>query len=169
MPAMQLTAETDSPTASRGCPLETGMRRLAPCFSRAAAETAEAFFSSHAFQGTSWEAPRIPEDSALHCSQKNIGEKYELLLNLTTDKHEYHRLFPSEVSDPIRMDAYCELANCICGSILADAGFLGEFGDLMPCVPCSGAGRMAAGSRAIRGAFRLGGAWIHFSFAVRET
>ena len=145
------------------------MRRAAASFARAAAETAEAFFSSPAAAATAWEAPRLPEGRALYCSQRNIGERYELLLNLAADKSEFGALFPAEVPEAIRMDAYCELANCICGTLLADEGFAGEFGSLIPCVPCSSSGRVTAGARAFRGAFRLRGAWIRYSFSVQET
>ncbi|HKP98138.1 MAG TPA: hypothetical protein VJ385_20580 [Fibrobacteria bacterium] len=169
MPTLQGTPKTRPNPAARACPIESGMRRVAPSLARAATETAGAFFCTQAALGTAWEAPGIPETSRLCCSQMNIGEKFELLCNLTTDTAEYAKLFPAGVPDPIRMDAYCELANCICGAILADERFLGEFGYLIPCVPCSGAGSVAAGSRTVRGAFRLAGAWIHFSFAVRET
>jgi hypothetical protein len=170
MPTLQKTPETRSlPIVRQPCPIEAGMRRLAASLTRTAAETAGAFFCSQASLESPWEAPRIADTDSLHCSQKNIGEKYELLCNLTADKAGYDTLFPEGISDQIKMDAYCELANCICGSILADTAFSEEFGYLIPCVPCSGAGRPASGSRTVRGSFRLAGAWIHFSFAVQEA
>lgn len=170
MPTLQETPEIRPlPIARPPCPIESGMRRLAASLTRTAAETAGAFFCSQAFPGSAWEAPRIAVKETLRCSQKNIGEKYELLCNLTADKAGYDTLFPEGVSDQLKMDAYCELANCICGSILADSAFSEEFGYLIPCVPCSGAARPAAGSRTVRGSLRLAGAWIHFSFAVQEA
>jgi hypothetical protein len=153
----------------QACPIENGMRRLAASLTRSAAETAGAFFCSQAILASHREAPRLPEKGAIRCSQKNIGGKYELLCNLAADKAGFDKLFPAGTSDPIKMDAYCELANCICGSILADAAFSEEFGYLIPCVPCTGAGREAAGSRPLRGAFRLAETWIHFSFTVQEA
>ena len=170
MPALQWTDETETATSSsfRRCPLETGLRRVAPSLSRAVTETAEAFFGFKAIQGIPWEAPRIPDNRALYCSQENIGEKYEFLLNLTTDKIDYDRLFAEEVGDQIRMDAYCELANCICGAVLADPAFSDEFGYLIPCVPCNGASRPDGEARSERGSMIVGGAWIHFSFSVQE-
>lgn len=153
----------------RPCTLESGLRRLAPSLARAAAETTGAFFCSQATLGTIWEAPRIPEARSLNCSQKNIGEKFELICNLSTDIAEWGKLFAADVPDQIKMDAYCELANCICGSLMADAGFSDEFGYLIPCVPCTGAGRPDPGSRTMRGTLRLSGTWIHFSFSVQEA
>ena len=148
--------------------VEAGIRRLGPSLSRLVAETAGAFFSSQAGVEAAWDAPRLDGD-ALHCSQRNVGEKFELLCNLSADREEYARLFPAGVPESIRLDAYCELANCVCGAILADGQFEGEFGYLIPCVPCSGIGRVPAGARALYGAFRLKGAWIRFTLAIRDT
>ncbi|MDQ3003510.1 MAG: hypothetical protein M3Y08_19905, partial [Fibrobacterota bacterium] len=146
--------------------IESGLRRLAPSLARAAAETAGAFFCTQATLCTIWEAPRIPKARSLNCSQKNIGEKFELICNLSTDIAEWGNLFAADVPDQIKLDAYCELANCICGSLMADPGFSDEFGYLIPCVPCTDAGRQDPGSRIMRGSFRLSGTWVHFSFAV---
>jgi hypothetical protein len=169
MPTLHQTQTSSIIMGREPCAIESGLRRLAPALARAAAETAGAFFCSQATLGTVWEAPRIPEARSLHCSQKNVGEKFELICNLTTDMTEWKRLFAADVPDQIKMDAYCELANCICGSLLADPGFSDEFGYLIPCVPCTGAGRPEPGSRTVRGTFRLSGTWIHFSFAVQDS
>jgi hypothetical protein len=151
-----------------GFPIDAALRKLAPNLARAASETAGAFFNVPASLASSWEAPRIPELGRIHCSQKNVGEKYEMICNLTADKFEWEKLFPAGVDERLKMDAYCELANCMCGALLADPGFSDWFGYLIPCVPCSGSGRAGEGSHAIKGALRLNGAWILFSFAVRE-
>jgi hypothetical protein len=150
-------------------PIETGMRRLAPSLLRTVAETAEAFFAGRADLEPAWEGNRPRDNAALNCSQMNIGANYEFLCCLTTDRGGFDRLFAPGIPEPIKMDAYCELANCICGAILADAGFADQFGYLTPCVPCSRPGRIKAGSRALRGALNLKGARIHFSLAMRPT
>jgi hypothetical protein len=143
--------------------------RLAPALLRTVAETAEAFFADQAALEPACDGSGIRENAALNCSQMNIGQNYEFLCCLTTDKTGFDRLFAAGIPEPIKMDAYCELANCICGAILADAGFADEFGYLTPCVPCSRPGRIKAGSRALRGALRMKGARIHFSLALRQT
>ncbi len=150
-----------------GFPIDAALRRLGPNLARAASETAGAFFSAPASLAATWEAPRIPELGRIHCSQKNIGEKYELLCNLTADKFEWEKLFPADVDGQLKMDAYCELANCICGTLLADPAFTDWFGYLIPCVPCSGAGCASAEAHSIQGALRISGAWILFSFSVQ--
>jgi len=149
--------------------VDTALRKLAPNLARATSETVSAFFSTPASLAPAWEAPRIHEMGRIQCSQKNVGDKYQMVCNLTADKSGWDRLFPSDVDDAIKMDAYCELANCICGELLADAGFADWFGYLIPCVPCSGPGCPGEGAHAVKGALRLNGAWILFSFAVRET
>jgi hypothetical protein len=152
-----------------GFPIDAALRRLAPNLARAASETAGAFFSVPVSLASTWDAPRIPELGRIHCSQKNIGEKYEMLCNLTADRFEWDKLFPADVPAQIKLDAYCELANCICGTLLADPGFTDWFGYLIPCVPCSGAGCSGSGSHSIQGALRLSGTWILFSFGVKEV
>ncbi|MEO7427200.1 MAG: hypothetical protein ABI036_18575 [Fibrobacteria bacterium] len=148
-------------------PIETGMRRLAPSLLRTVAETAEAFFAGRADLEPAWDGSGLRDNAALNCSQMNIGEGFELLCCLTTDIGGFDRLFPADVPEPIKMDAYCELANCICGAILADEGFADRFGYMTPCVPCLRPGRIRPGSRALRGALRMKGARIHFSLALR--
>ena len=152
-----------------GFPIDAALRRLGPNLARAASETAGAFFSVPVSLAATWEAPRIAELGRIHCSQKNIGEKYEMICNLTADKFEWEKLFPDDVDGQLKMDAYCELANCMCGTLLADPAFTDWFGYLIPCVPCSGAGCSGEGAHSIQGALRLGGAWILFSFAVQEA
>jgi hypothetical protein len=149
-------------------PLDAVLRKLAPNLARAASETASAFFNAPVSLAPAWEAPRAAEGGRIHCSQKNLGEKYEMVCNLTVDKAGWDRLFPPDLDERMRMDAYCELANCICGALLADPGFADWFGYLIPCVPCTGPGCPGEGAQAARGALRLNGAWILFSFAVRE-
>lgn len=151
-----------------GFPIDAALRRLAPNLARAASETAGAFFNVPASLASTWEAPRIPELGRIHCSQKNIGEKYEMMCNLTADKFEWDKLFPADVPAQIKLDAYCELANCMCGTLLADPGFTDWFGYLIPCVPCSGSSCADPAAHSIKGALRLNGAWIMFSFAVKE-
>jgi hypothetical protein len=155
-------------TEGRNGPIEAGMRKLAPSLSRAAADTAAAFFCARATPGSAWDAPRIPDPVRMQCSQRNIGEKFELRCTLTTDKAAFSNLFPAGMPEPIQLDAYRELANCICGTVLADEGFQGEFGYLIPCVPSPGPDRPPAGSRSVSGSFRMAGTWIHYSFAVLE-
>ncbi len=170
MPTLEKRIETRPQAFAMGESLiESEMRRLGPSLARTVAETAGAFFNSPATLEAAWAAPRLPEGRALRCSQENIGEKYGLLCDLSADMGEYARLFPAGVSDSIKLDAYCELANCICGAILADADFADEFGYLIPCVPCSGAGRLSAGTRSMSGAFRLKDAWIRFSLTVQAA
>lgn len=162
----QAPARTASETDSR---IDHGLRRLGLSLTRTVSETAGAFFCVQASPETVWEAPLTAEADALHCSQKNLGEKYELICGLSADRLEIAHLFPKGASEAMVVDAYCELANCICGAILADAGFADEFGYLIPCVPRPGMDRLPPGSRMLRGAFSLQGAWIRFSLAVRQT
>ena len=154
---------------SQDRPVEREFDRIAPALKRAAAETAGAFLCVPAALGSGGEAPRLSIPDALHCSQMNMGDKHQLLFNLSVEKPEWDKLFDGGIPDAIKLDAYCELANCICGTILADDGFTGEFGYMIPCVPCNGASRPAADSRVERGSMIVGGAWIHFTFALREN
>lgn len=154
---------------AEGFPIDAALRKLAPNLARAASETAAAFFSRPAPLAPAWEAPRIPDLGRIQCSQKNVGERYEMVCNLTADASAWSALFPAGTGGRMKMDAYCELANCICGALLADPGFSDWFGNLIPCVPCSGAGCAGEGAHAVKGALRLGSAWVLFSFAVREA
>ena len=169
MPASHSMTIPPSAPKVESFPIEAAMRNLAPSVAKAASETVSAFFSAPASLASAWEAPRIPESSRMQCSQKNVGEKYGMMCNLTADKHGWDRLFPSDADDRFKMDAFCELANCICGTLLADGAFADWFGYLIPCVPCSGPGCALAGAQSVKGALRLKGAWILFSFAVSEA
>jgi hypothetical protein len=164
-----MPASYQSVTNAETFPIDAALRKLAPSLARAASETVSAFLGAPAALVPAWEAPRIPEAGRLHCSQKNMGEKYEMICNLTFDKADLDRLFPGFPDERLRQDACCELANCICGALLADPAFADWFGYMIPCVPCSGPGCMGEEARAVKGALRLNGAWILFSFAVAES
>lgn len=167
-PTAPISRPASGSSATAECPIESGMQRLAPVLRRVAVETAGAFLCVPASLGSAWEAPRTAVPEALHCSQMNIGEKYQLLCNLSVNKSDWSKLFTSGVNEQIRMDAYCEMANCICGTVLAEADFTGEFGYLIPCVPCNGASRLEGEVIVEQGSMLVGGAWVHFSFAVQE-
>ena len=173
MPTLQqpvITPAFDAmPGQSRDRDVDPGLGRIAPRLKRTAADTAAAFLSVPAALGSAREAPRFSIPDALHCSQMNMGDKHQLLFNLSVEKAQWNSLFSCDMTDCIRLDAYCELANCICGAILADSEFTGEFGCMIPCVPCNGASRPAEGSRIERGSMIVGGAWIHFTLALREN
>lgn len=150
--------------------LETALRRLGPSLSRVAADTAGAFLSAEAVPATDWRViPRLPDLGLLRCSQRNLGEKHEMVCNLSVEKSDWERLLGISADEEFCLDAFCEMANCICGSLIADPAFTDEFGHLIPCVPYAGHGKAAPLSRSHRGAFRMGGAWIHFSISVREA
>lgn len=168
MPASKAMPSSALPVAEI-FPIDSAMRKLAPSLARAVSETVSAFFNGQVSLVPAWEAPRIPAFAAIHCSQKNLGERFEMICNLTADKGGWDRLFPAATDESIRLDAYCELANCICGALVADAAFADWFGYLIPCVPCSGPGCVGEGSHAVNGALRLKGSCILFSFAVREV
>ncbi|MDB5104625.1 MAG: hypothetical protein JWP91_2314 [Fibrobacteres bacterium] len=171
MPTLQDNAHAPIAPVTPRAPSAIGnrLKRLAPSLARAAADTAGAFFCSPAAVGNPWDSPRVPDAQGLRCSQMNIGDKYEMLCNFSADEADWETLFPADVTGQIMLDAFCEMANCICGTLLADPDFSDEFGYLIPCVPCNGASRPASASSAMRGAFRVGSAWIRFSFAVQET
>lgn len=146
------------------------LRRLGPSMARVAADTAGAFASAEAVPGTDWTViPRLPDLGILRCSQKNVGEKHEMVCNLSVEKSEWDRLFGADGSEEFSVDAFCEMANCICGSLIADPAFTDEFGYLIPCVPCAGLGKTFADAGRFRCAFRLGGAWIHVSISVQAA
>lgn len=150
--------------------LEASIRRLGPSMARVASETAGAFFASNTVLGSDLSViPRLPDLGVLRCSQKNIGEKYEMICNLSVEKSEWDRFFTAGESDDFRLDAFCEMANCICGGLLAEAAFTDEFGFLIPCVPYTGHAKATAGSRGYRSAFRMGGAWIYFTIKVHTA
>lgn len=150
--------------------IESALWRLGPAMARVAAETAGAFISTEAVPGTDWTVvPRLPDLGQLRCSQKNIGEKHEMICNLSVEKNEWQRLFASGENEDFTTDAFCEMANCICGGLIADPSFTDEFGYLIPCVPYAGHSKVPAAARTYRGTFRLGGAWIRFSVSVCDA
>ncbi|MEO6095819.1 MAG: hypothetical protein ABIW76_09085 [Fibrobacteria bacterium] len=169
MPTLQKTAPTVSPTTRSASGMDACMRRIGTTMMRAAVETAGAFLMVPASQSSAWDAPRIAVPDAMHCSQMNIGENYRLLCNLNVDRNAWNKLFSAGVPDQIMLDAFCELANCISGAILADADFRDEFGYLIPCVPCNGASRPLGEARTERGCMLVGGAWVNFSFSMQES
>lgn len=173
MPTLQ---ETDSAPPSgatrrrpRACPVDGGLDRIAPMMMRVAAETSAAFLCMPAALGSAWESPRLSIPDAMHCSQMNMGDKHQFLFNLSVEKAQWNGLFAGALPDALKSDAYCELANCICGTILAEAGFTDEFGSMIPCVPCNGASRPAADAQVESGSMIVGGVRIRFTFAIRET
>ena len=169
MLTFQTTPQAEAKIAAmREKDLESALRRLSSSLTRSAAETANAFFSANTTPGVIWEARELDLES-LQCSQKNIGETHEMTCDLGVKKSDWTRMFTLEETEQFKMDAFCEMANCICGAVLADPGFSDEFGYMIPCVPCSGPSLAMPGSRTLRGAFRLSGILVHFSFAVRET
>lgn len=147
--------------------LEIALRRLRPTVSRVLAETAGAFLAAESVTGSDWTAmARLPDLGVLQCSQRNVGEKHEMICNLSVEKSEWRRLLGASGCEAFSQDAFCEMANCLCGSLLADAVFLDEFGYLVPCVPYAGHFRMPAETRSLRGAFRIGGVTVHYAIAV---
>lgn len=147
--------------------LEADRRRLGSSLSRVAAATAAAFLSTEAVMASEWSViPRLPDLGVLRCSQKNIGERHSMVCNMSVEKAEWIRLLENPVDEDFSIDAFCELANCICGGLIAEASFTDEFGFLTPCVPYAGHSRIPATARTYRGAFRLAGAWVHFSISI---
>lgn len=150
--------------------LEAALRRLGPSVRRVLAETAGAFLAADASPGSDWRTlSRLPDLGVLHCSQRNVGEKLEMICNLEVESSEWRRLLGEAACEDLCQDAFCEMANCICGSLLADAGFLDAFGYLVPCVPFAGPFRVAGDARTLRGAFRLGGALVHYAITVQAA
>lgn len=149
--------------------LDADRRRLGSSLSRVAAATAAAFLSTEAVMASDWSmVPRLPDLGVLRCSQRNVGERHEMICNMSVEKKEWNLLLGNPGDEEFSADAFCELANCICGGLTAEASITDEFGYLIPCVPYAGHSRIPDASRAYRGAFRLGGAWVHFSIAIRE-
>src|SRR5688572_20595176 len=92
--------------------LETAIWRLGPSMARVATETAGAFIATEAVLGGDWTViPRLPDLGVLRCSQKNIGEKHEMICNLSVEKAEWDRLFGTGESEDFCVDAFCEMAN----------------------------------------------------------
>jgi hypothetical protein len=172
MPTLQQTVSLPNSDSTQrrfqACLVEAAFDRIAPMLMRSAAETSAAFLCVPASLGSAWDAPRLSIPDAMHCSQMNMGDKHQFLFNLSVEKAQWSKLFADSIPDSIKLDAYCELANCICGTILADAAFTDEFGYMIPCVPCNGASRPTVDSRIKAGSMLVGGAWIRFTFAIRE-
>jgi hypothetical protein len=149
--------------------IHAALKRLAPTLSGIAAATAGALLGARTTAGSDPAmAPRFRDLGAIRCSQRNLGETHEMVLNLAVDKTEWDRLFPAGEPDEIRMDAFCEMVNCICGGMIAEAAFTDEFGWLIPCVPYAGRWTPTPDSARFTGAFRLGGAWIRYTLSVRQ-
>lgn len=149
--------------------LHAALRRLAPTLSRIAADTAGALLGAGTAADTDpAAAPRFRDLGAIRCSQRNLGETHEMVMNLAADKAEWDRLFPAGESEEYRMDAFRELANCICGGMIGEPAFADEFGCLIPCVPYAGRWNPPADSACFTGAFRRGGAWIRYTLSVRQ-
>jgi hypothetical protein len=155
--------------ARREMELEGILRKLSSIMTQAAAGTASAFFSANTSPGPRWQVPPFNDLESLHCSQRNMGEKFEMTCNLAVAKTDWDRMFPAIESDRFKMDTFCELANCICGTVLAQPEFSQEFGNMIPCVPFSMAAQAVAGSKTLRGAFRLSGILVYFSFTVVDA
>lgn len=146
------------------------LHQLGPAMARIAAETSGAFLMSEAVPATDCTVvPRLPDLGILRCSQKNIGEKREMALSLAVDKAEWDRLFAGGEAEDFRVDAFCEMCNCACGGILADAAFTDAFGYLIPCVPHTGPAKAPLSARSYRAAFRIGGAWVHMTLSVGDA
>lgn len=154
----------------RKADLDAAVWRLGPSMAQAAAETAAGFLGAEVSPASDWTAvPRLPDFGVLRCSQRNVGERLAMTVDLSVEKAEWRRLFTSAEDEGFREDAFREMANCICGSITSDSAFTGEFGYLLPTVPQAFPSRPPKGARSYHGAFRLGGAWILFSIAVHRT
>ncbi len=148
--------------------MEHSIRVLGPAMIRNLAETAAAFINVPAFYATLWQAPRLSGNQSFQCSQRNLGEKFELTCNLSVETEAWKAFFTAGESEQFQLDAFCEMANCVCGALLADPSLTDEIGYLTPCVPTASAFRPAARSRNLRGAFRLASAWIHFIITLQE-
>jgi hypothetical protein len=150
--------------------IDAALRRLAPTLSRIAAATAGSLLGTGAMPGSDPSiAPRPRDLGEIRCSQRNIGETHEMVMDLSVDKAEWNRLFAAGEPEDYRMDAFRELVNCICGGLIAEAAFTDEFGYLIPCVPYAGSCAAPADSAGVTGAFRLGGAWIRFTLSIHQA
>ena len=143
------------------------LQKLAPSLARAASETAGAFFCADTYAGFGRKSvPRFADFEAMHCSQRNIGEKHDMICDLAVNRKAWNRLFSGDESEDLKRDAFSELANCICGVAIADPEFTESVGYLIPCVPCSGPSALAPGAAHLQGAFKMGGAWIRYAFSL---
>lgn len=159
--------------------LETSLHRLASSLTRATSETANAFFcasnSTSASPSPSTPAPTKAskalkvsgEIGSLTCSQRNIGDKFEMICNLEVGKADWNLFFTAGESERFKMDTFCEMANCICGSLLSDPGFSDQFGYMIPCVPWSLGAAPQSSAGTLRGAFRLSEILVYFSISVQ--
>ncbi len=170
-----LTLQTAPQTEAKYRPtpefsIEAALRSLSSSMTRGAAETAGAFFCTQTSPGIERrKTPRLTDLGSLHCSQKNLGDKFEMTCNLAVERGEWEKMFADNESEQFKMDAFCEMANCICGTLIADPSFTDEFGYMIPCVPCSGPCRILESAPTLRGAFRLAGIRVYFAFTVQET
>jgi hypothetical protein len=149
--------------------IESGLRKLAPTLLRTAAETAGAFFGGQARPESTMKAPYVPDCERLQCTQTNLGGEYALVCTLTTDRSGFGKLLPAGAPETIRLDAYRELVNCICGGLLAEEGFSDAFGYLNPRLPSLGAGKASEAAKTVTCAFRVEGVWFRISLSLMEA
>lgn len=153
-------------------PLETSLRQLGPGLGQTAAETVGAFFRCEVSAGLmEMSLPRFADREALYCTQKNLGEKFKMTCSVAVVRQEWNRLFTDGESNAIKNDALWELANCVCGSVIADTGFSDEFGYLTPCVPNGDVQRAPAlpVTTTYRCFVLIKGTAVHFAFTVEES
>ncbi len=151
--------------------LDVLLHRLSSSITRATSETANAFFCAMTTDTAKLPKPlKAPiEMGSLTCSQKNIGDKYEMICNLEVGKTDWNLFFNSGESDRFTQDTFCEMANCICGTLLSDPGFSDEFGYMIPCVPWSLRAQPQPDASTLRGAFKLSGILVYFSISVQHA
>lgn len=165
MPTTSLTHEN---TANH-LGLENTLRKLSPILSQTATDTAGAFFSTLSIPSADTFPPNFNSNESILCSQKNMGEKFEMICNLAVSAIEWDRLFAPGDSDRYKIDAFCEMANCICGSVIAEADFSDAFGFLIPCVPWAIPADVSTQSASMRGAFRLNGLTVYYAFTIQSS
>lgn len=165
MPTATMTKEDSS--SNQG--LENTLRQLSPILSQSATETAGAFFSTLSTPSFDTIPSNLNPKESIFCSQKNIGEKFEMICNLAVSNAEWDKLFTAMDSDRYKIDAFCEMANCICGNVIAEANFSDAFGFLIPCVPWSIPENVSTQSSSMRGAFRLQGLTVYYAFTVQPS
>src|SRR5262245_28098135 len=78
-------------TMKRQEDIHASLQRLAPVLARASAETAGAFFCAESSLPQGRPSPRFSDLGAMRCSQKNVGDNYEMVCNLAVDKAEWDR------------------------------------------------------------------------------
>jgi len=169
-PTATLTMEKDKQNPKRESQsLEQILSRLSPLLSRTTAETAGSFFSTISSQSAETKNPKLNDKESLQCSQKNIGEKFEMICNLSVAASDWEKIFSQGESDRYKVDAFCEMANCICGNVIAEPEFSDVFGYLIPCVPWSVPADVSNESRSMRGAFRLAGITVYYAFSMQAN